>query len=200
MTHSVLIVDDNAAIVELYQIMLEMEGYLVHGVYSGSECLTSIMQKKPDLILLDIMMKPMDGWSTLEHIRENPEYNGIRVMMLTAKQPTPEEAERYTPLIDGYIMKPVDHKELLGRVRQSFEREEAVRANAKHAVQSGIPRNFVEEYCRLTRIVKAQEAFCTLLEPVYGPEGVCISTPEAERLRLLEDILKKTVEMQPTAE
>ncbi len=200
MAYSILIVDDNPAIVELYQIMLEMEGYLVHGLYSGSECLTSIMREKPDLILLDIMMKPMDGWRTLEHIREDPDNNRIRVIMLTAKQPTPDEAERYAPLIDGYIMKPVDHKQLIGRVRESFEREEEVRANAKNAYESGIPRNFVEEYCRLTRIVKAQEAFCSLLEPIYGPEGVCISTPEANRLKALEDILKRAVEMQPTAE
>jgi Response regulators consisting of a CheY-like receiver domain and a winged-helix DNA-binding domain len=200
MTHSILIVDDNPAIVELYQIMLEMEGYRVQGVFSGSECLTAITHNKPDLILLDIMMKPMDGWSTLERIREDPENNRIRVIMLTAKQPTPEEAERYTPLIDGYIMKPVDHKQLTGRVRQSFETDETVHAKAKHACDSGIPRTFVEEYCHLTRVVKAQEAFCSLLEPIYGSEGVCITSPEAARLKVLEEILKQSVELQPSAE
>ena len=94
--------------------------------YGGEECLGILKTVTPDLILLDIMMEPMDGWETLEKIKENPVTKDIPVLMLTAKQLTPTEAEEYGIFIEDYVLKPITHRELydaiehvLGRGRPS---------------------------------------------------------------------------------
>lgn len=70
------------------------------------------MRPPPDLVLLDIMMEPMDGWETLERIKTSPALRHIPVLMLTAKPLTPEEANEYGPYIEDYILKPTTHHQL----------------------------------------------------------------------------------------
>jgi len=104
--YSILVVDDSPMIVDVFVAMLERGGYEPAACYSGPECLEKLKEMTPDLILLDIMMEPMDGWETLENIKSNPNTKNIPVMMLTAKQLTPEEAQEYGAYIEDYVMKP----------------------------------------------------------------------------------------------
>ena len=69
---TVLIVDDDPAIREIFTVYLEMEGYRILAAAGGMECLDLLKTQKPDLILLDMMMEPMDGWETLLAIRSQP--------------------------------------------------------------------------------------------------------------------------------
>ncbi|HQN92020.1 MAG TPA: response regulator, partial [Methanoculleus sp.] len=83
--YTILIVDDSPMIVDVFATMLQRGGYKPITSLSGEECLEVLKTTPPDLILLDIMMEPMDGWETLEKIKANPATRNIPVLMLTAK-------------------------------------------------------------------------------------------------------------------
>ena len=109
----ILVVDDDASSLELIEAMLVPNGYEIITANDGSKAVAIIIEKKPDLILLDIMMPGLDGYSTLAKIKENKTISKIPVVMLTAMgfQLNKELALRFGAA--GYITKPVDLAELL---------------------------------------------------------------------------------------
>ena len=109
----ILVVDDDASSLELIEAMLVPNGYEIITTNDGSKAVAIIVEKKPDLILLDIMMPGLDGYSTLTKIKENKTISKIPVVMLTAMgfQLNKELALRFGAV--GYITKPVDLDELL---------------------------------------------------------------------------------------
>ncbi|OPX69244.1 MAG: response regulator PleD [Methanoregulaceae archaeon PtaB.Bin056] len=193
MDRTILVVDDNRRIVDFLETVLEMEGYIVHAAYSGAECLAYLEKEKPGLVLLDIVMSPMDGWTVLERIREQPGMKKVRVIMLTAKHPTSEEAEKYAPLIDGYILKPFDLRSLKESIRTAFLEQERLSGIVHEACEKGTERSFLEEYCRLSRIVKAQQAFSLLLEQEQDSQKEREETPEAIQLARMKRIIQQVI-------
>jgi CheY-like chemotaxis protein len=109
----ILVVDDDASSLELIEAMLVPNGYEIITANDGSKAVAIIIEKKPDLILLDIMMPGLDGYSTLTKIKENKTISKIPVVMLTAMgfQLNKELALRFGAV--GYITKPVELAELL---------------------------------------------------------------------------------------
>ena len=109
----IMVVDDDAQSLELMEAMLVPNGYEVITVSDGSKALVTIPVKKPDLILLDIMMPGLDGYATLSKIKENKTISNIPVVMLTSVgfNLNKELALRLGAV--GYITKPVDLTELL---------------------------------------------------------------------------------------
>ena len=109
----IMVVDDDAQSLELMEAMLVPNGYEVITVSDGSKALVTIPVKKPDLILLDIMMPGLDGYATLSKIKENKTISNIPVVMLTSVgfDLNKELALRLGAV--GYITKPVDLAELL---------------------------------------------------------------------------------------
>ena len=109
----ILVVDDDAISLELMEAMLVPNGYEIITANDGSKAVAIIVEQKPDLILLDIMMPGLDGYSTLTKIKENKTISKIPVVMLTAMgfQLNKELALRFGAV--GYITKPVDLDELL---------------------------------------------------------------------------------------
>jgi CheY-like chemotaxis protein len=109
----ILVVDDDAISLELMEAMLVPNGYEIITANDGSKAVAIIVEQKPDLILLDIMMPGLDGYSTLAKIKENKTISKIPVVMLTAMgyQLNKELALQIGAV--GYITKPVDLAELL---------------------------------------------------------------------------------------
>ena len=109
----IMVVDDDAQSLELMEAMLVPNGYEVITAGDGSKALVTISVKKPDLILLDIMMPGLDGYATLSKIKENKTISNIPVVMLTSVgfNLNKELALRLGAV--GYITKPVDLAELL---------------------------------------------------------------------------------------
>jgi CheY-like chemotaxis protein len=109
----ILVIDDDASSLELMEAMLVPNGYEIITANDGSKAVAIIIEKKPDLILLDIMMPGLDGYSTLTKIKGNKTISKIPVVMLTAMgfQLNKELALRFGAV--GYITKPVDLDELL---------------------------------------------------------------------------------------
>jgi DNA-binding response OmpR family regulator len=118
---TILAVDDEPRYIRLLEVNLTTEGYLVRSAANGQQAVEAVAADRPDLILLDIMMPIMDGFTACERIRE---FSTIPIIMLTAKG---EERDRVRGLdagADDYIVKPFSAQELLARVRAVLRRAE----------------------------------------------------------------------------
>ena len=119
MAVSVLIVEDDPNIRELLQLYLEKDGYAVTLAADGGQGLDKFRAIKPNLVLLDVMMPVMDGWTVCKAIRAE---GNTPVIMLTAKGETDDKVTGLKAGADDYITKPFEMKELLARIEAVLRR------------------------------------------------------------------------------
>jgi len=119
MAKKILIVEDEANIRELLRLYLEREGYTVVEAENGVEGVKRWKTEKPDMILLDVMMRVMDGWQVCRDIRETSD---VPIIMLTAKGETADRVSGLEMGADDYIVKPLEMPEVIARVRAVFRR------------------------------------------------------------------------------
>ncbi len=117
MSKRILIADDEPNIVISLEFLMQSQGYEVKIAANGDEALRQVDVFKPDLILLDIMLPLRNGFEVCQKIRENPAWNGVKVVMLTAKGRESEVTKGLALGADAYITKPFATKELLVSVR-----------------------------------------------------------------------------------
>jgi two-component system OmpR family response regulator/two-component system alkaline phosphatase synthesis response regulator PhoP len=118
----ILVVDDEEPIQELLKFNLEKEGYQVVTAYDGAEALSAVEEKRPDLVVLDIMLPGVNGLEVCKELRLNSKFRDLPVIMLTAKG---EEIDKVLGLeigADDYITKPFSPRELLARIRARLRR------------------------------------------------------------------------------
>ena len=168
MMYTILVVDDSPMIVDVFVTMLERGGYRPITAFSGEECLEVLNATPPDLVLLDIMMEPMDGWETLERIKTSPELRSIPVLMLTAKPLTPEEANEYGPYIEDYILKPTTHHQLYEAIEHVLARRHSIATNIERARETGVDQKLVDEYERLAKSVDINRRLLKILETTFS--------------------------------
>lgn len=116
---TVLVVDDEPHLVDIVRLNLEVEGYRVVSAFDGYEALDRLKEDLPDLVLLDVMMPEMDGFTTLQHIRE---VSNVPVIMLTVRD---QEGDRIRGLeigADDYLTKPYSPRELQTRIKALLRR------------------------------------------------------------------------------
>ena len=121
MHQTVMVVDDDADILDVTRLALEGGGYRVLPAHSGPEALRTIEQSRPDLILLDINMPDMDGWQVLRMLKVDERTTSIPVAMFSIKM---EVRDRLHGIQEGafdYIVKPFSTEDLLRRVRRIFD-------------------------------------------------------------------------------
>jgi two-component system alkaline phosphatase synthesis response regulator PhoP len=123
MTPKILLVDDEKDIVEFLQYNLEQEGFKVIVAYDGKEALEKI-SKKPDLIILDVMMPRMDGYETCSKIKTMEEYKNIPIIFLTAKSSEIDEVHGLNIGAVDFIQKPISPKKLVARVKSNLRKME----------------------------------------------------------------------------
>ena len=101
----ILLVEDDMALANVYKTRLEMEGFDVRHVDNGEQALTSAIEFRPDLIVLDVMMPKINGFDVLDLLRSTPETMSMRVILLTAlsQAKDKEHAERLGA--DDYLVK-----------------------------------------------------------------------------------------------
>jgi CheY-like chemotaxis protein len=119
---TILIVDDDPDFVDITTRILSTHGYSVLSAANGAEALSLMRQRKPDLVLLDIMMTTvLDGLSAGEEMQSDPELKDIPVIMISSIADTEYAAvfpsDSYLPM-DEWISKPVRPEELLKKVRR----------------------------------------------------------------------------------
>lgn len=119
----VLVVDDEADILELLKYNLSKEGYDVKTALDGQKGVEIAQTFLPDLILLDIMMPKQDGVETCRQIREIPELVNAFVIFLTARSEEYSEVAAFEMGADDYITKPIKPRALMSRINAMFRRE-----------------------------------------------------------------------------
>jgi DNA-binding response OmpR family regulator len=128
MTKKVLIVDDETNIVISLEFLMEQAGYDLRIAHNGQQALEQVATFEPDLILLDVMMPHINGFDVCRRVRENPAWQNIKIIMLTAKGREVEVTKGLALGADAYITKPFSTKELLAQVRHILGDNEAFTA------------------------------------------------------------------------
>jgi DNA-binding response OmpR family regulator len=118
---TILVVDDEPRYVRLVEVNLATEGYSVRSAADGQQAVESVAGEQPDLVLLDVMMPVMDGFTACERIRE---FSTVPIIILTAKGEERDKVRGLDAGADDYIVKPFSAQELLARVRAVLRRAE----------------------------------------------------------------------------
>ena len=121
MPETILIVDDEPNIIVPLQFLMEQNGYRVLVAQSGEEAIESIIQYRPDLVLLDIMLPGIDGYEVCEIIRLNPEWKHTKVIFLTAKGRDMDKAKGMVLGADAFVTKPFSNADVIRKVKTLLE-------------------------------------------------------------------------------
>lgn len=115
---SVLVVDDEPQVVWMLRFSLEAEGYQTISAADGRDALEQIRRNRPKVVLLDIMMPVMDGWSVLEELRTLPAEERPRVVVVSARASVRDREKALELGADVFVAKPFNMDDLLGVVHQ----------------------------------------------------------------------------------
>jgi len=106
MGYRVLVVDDEKTIRDLITFRLEYHGHEVEIAQNGEEALEKVKVSKPDLMVLDVMMPGISGYEVCRTLKDNPETQGVKVVLLTAKGGAQDELDGKEAGADGFMSKP----------------------------------------------------------------------------------------------
>ena len=189
METTILIIDDSPYIVDGLVALLKRKGFNTIASHGGEEALALLGTTKPDLILLDIMMEPMDGWETFGKIKVNPVLRDIPVLMFSAKKITLEEAQEHSLNIEDFVSKPVNPAQLLDAIKRIFERRNAVRNEAIQAKNAGVDPGLIEEYSALRKSIEVDKNLLSVLKQSSGTHlpGREIAADELAAISRLEE-------------
>ena len=113
---NILIVEDEPQTAKLIKFILEKDDYSTISAKDGEEGLRMVKERKPDLIVLDLMLPKMDGYQLCETLKTDPDTKQIPVLVLTALDTGPDFEKALEKKADWYITKPFDPQHLLKRV------------------------------------------------------------------------------------
>lgn len=116
----VLVVDDEPDVARIIAFNLELEGFSVRVAHDGRQALEEVARRKPDCILLDIMMPEVDGWEVLRRLKSDPSTSDIPVIMVTARGSDVDRLKGYSGGAVEYITKPFDLDDLKEQVKRAL--------------------------------------------------------------------------------
>ena len=206
----ILAVDDEPKMIRFIRMNLELEGYRVSEATNGMEALEKTREELPDLVLLDVMMPDMNGFETLQHIRET---STVPVIMLTVQSEEEDIVRGLALGADDYVTKPFSPRELTSRIKALLRRAEmpapmektVIEIDDRLSIDFQTHEVWVEgeqirlrptEYRLLYHLVNnagwvmSRE---TLLSKVWGPEY----RDEIQYLRLYINYLRQKIEVDP---
>ncbi|MGK7922730.1 MAG: response regulator transcription factor [Trichodesmium sp.] len=130
-----MLVDDDPNLILLVKDYLEFRGYQVTTAENGREALELLEQEIPELIICDVMMPEMDGYTLVQHIRENPDTEWVPVLFLSAKGQSQDRVKGLNTGADVYIVKPFEPEELVAQVESSLKQASRL---IKHQNSGGV--------------------------------------------------------------
>ncbi len=130
MNKKILIVDDEKPIVEILKFNLEKDGYTTIEAYDGEEAIEKTMSEKPDLIILDVMLPKIDGFTVCKKLRQTIT---TPILMLTAKEDVVDKIIGLELGADDYVTKPFSVRELMARVKANLRKFEIPVAETTNA-------------------------------------------------------------------
>ncbi len=181
MSKRILVIDDEARLVNLVRGYLEQEGYEVVTAGNGRQALFVTRETPPDLIVLDLMMPEMDGWEFMGLYRQQ---HNTPIIMLTARVEDVDKIAGLEMGADDYITKPFSPRELVARVRAVLRRTEAPAEKADVLTLGGLELN------RTARSVTVNGRYVELTRMEFDLLEALMSSPGRafNRLELLERI------------
>ena len=123
MGRRILIVDDEPSIIVPLQFLMEQNGYETVVAFSGEEAMEAISTNPPDLILLDIMLPIIDGFEVCQRVREKPELDHVRIIMITAMGSEANIAKGLALGADSYITKPFSNAAVVEKVKELLQQK-----------------------------------------------------------------------------
>ena len=177
----ILVVDDEAHIIELVRLYLEREGYEVDEASNGNDAVLKQHSGSPDLILLDLMLPDIDGYEVCRRIRTQ---SNTPILMLTARK---EDIDKIVGLelgADDYLTKPFNPRELVARVRAILRRYQAGQQPGDIAEMGKLRIDFPRQEVTVnSRPIKLRTKEFSLLSTFIRNPGIVLS-----REKLLEDV------------
>ena len=183
----ILVIDDDQAIAELVKVNLELLGHQVTCAADGVKGLALAQQNRPDLVILDVMMPDLDGFTVCQRLRQNPATHPLPVLMLTALGMTKDKVTGFDSGADDYLVKPFEIPELQVRVRALLRRSGSVphSSTLPEILTAGeitlIPENLQAKV--RDRIVKLTPTEFEILHCLMQHHGQTVSTG-----KLLEEV------------
>jgi two-component system, OmpR family, response regulator RpaA len=178
----ILVIDDDPAIAELVAINLEMAGYDVTQVTDGMKGQALAVQMVPDLIMLDLMLPKVDGFTICQRLRRDERTANVLVLMLTALGQTQDKVEGFNAGADDYLTKPFELEEMLARVRALLRRTDRIPQAAKHTeILSYGPLTLVPERFEILwteKVIKLTRLEFELLHCLLQRHGQTVSPSE----------------------
>ncbi len=114
---TIIYIEDDPEMIDLVTLILNRRGFTVKGAHGGKEGLEMVLEDKPDLILLDLMMPDVDGWDVYQQIKANESTRNVPVIVITAKsQAIDRVLGLHIAKVDDYISKPFRPQELLDSI------------------------------------------------------------------------------------
>jgi DNA-binding NarL/FixJ family response regulator len=185
--YSILIIDDDPIFRTMIEMILKMEGFDVRVASNGQSALALLHEKRPDLVLCDIMMPEMDGYSLLEFLRGKNSLADIPFIFVTALEQRLEVRRGMSAGADDYLSKPFSAEELLSAVTGRIRRHEMIVAHHRNSA-------FRKEQAILsTKITKREKEILLLVgqgftsREIAGRLGIAVKTVEVHR----ENLMKK---------
>jgi two-component system, OmpR family, alkaline phosphatase synthesis response regulator PhoP len=129
MKPTILVADDEPAIVLSLQVLLQKAGYAVRIARNGEEAMNAVLEAKPDLVLLDAMMPKRDGFDVCQSLRADSAYDDMPIIMLTAKSRDVERQKGIALGANDYVTKPFSTRDLVSLVK-SYLAEKTAPAEA----------------------------------------------------------------------
>src|SRR5579883_936323 len=140
MGNKILVVDDEAVLLETIVYNLELAGYQVSTAADGASALETAHREKPDLMILDLMLPVIDGLEVCRQLRREDDTAGMLILMLTAKSDEIDKVVGLEVGADDYVTKPFSKHELLARVRALLRRQGKIAATDKPDDDQQAPR------------------------------------------------------------
>ena len=173
--NKILVIDDDEAVNELVKINLELAGYNVISARDGISGFAAAKQEQPDLIILDVMMRDVDGYTVAKRIRENPAIKDTPIIMLTALGMLDNKVKGFDIGVDDYLVKPFEIEELKVRVRALLKRTDKIPESAatKEVLQAGDITLLPETYSvkikdKIAKVTPIEFDIINLLMQNYG--------------------------------
>jgi DNA-binding response OmpR family regulator len=215
MAQRILVADDEERVVRLLQIRLEALGYEVVPTYDGETALHHAAEGQPDLVLLDVMMPRMDGFSVCHRVRE---FSSVPIIIVTARGQDQDKVRGLDLGADDYLTKPFGVEELLARVRAVLRCSQLSAQESAQELQATMTTgNLTIDYSQRLAVLAGRELALTpteyrilaylaqnagriltqdlLLEQVWGGEYL----GESHVLQVNINRLRHKIEVDPTS-
>jgi len=187
----VLVVDDEPNVARIISLNLEMEGYKARVAYNGRQALDEVESKKPDCILLDIMMPEIDGWEVLRVLKDDPETADIPVVVVTARSSDVDQIKGFSGGAVEYIVKPFNPRQLVDYVERALkprieDLEEEIKQDRIRRLQLSTIYDITEALISTMEIDEVLEIVAKRLLILFGLDlcAVSLLEPSGRSLRL----------------